>query len=155
MLEKINQITIGNQKPEYISIITASRCARIRIDDIEAIEQDGRKIHIITAEKDYAVYETMNNVAIYLEGRFFYRAMKGLIINFEHVKDISGFYVTFASGQCITMGRNNIGKTRQAYRRYLKRYPPYTSWEPYNVVAEKSCENSINNNEKTGVNPNS
>ncbi|MBR0399274.1 MAG: hypothetical protein IJH95_00440 [Mogibacterium sp.] len=28
------------------------------------------------------------------------------------------------------MGKNSIGRMRQAYKRYLLRYPPYTLWEP-------------------------
>ena len=39
--------------PEYISVISSSSCAKIRIDDIEIIEQDGRKLHVITAGRDY------------------------------------------------------------------------------------------------------
>ena len=35
--------------PEYISVISANNYAKIRIDDIEILEQDGRKIHVITA----------------------------------------------------------------------------------------------------------
>ena len=38
--------------PEYISVISSSNYAKIRIDDIEILEQDGRKIHVITAAKD-------------------------------------------------------------------------------------------------------
>ena len=116
--------------PEYISIISASQCARIKIDDIEIIEQEGRKIHIVTAERDYAVYESINTIIMSLGNRAFYRPMKGLIINLDHVKDITGYYVNFYSGQSVTMGRNSIGKTRQAYKRYLLRYPPYTMCEP-------------------------
>ena len=120
--------------PEYISIISASQCARIRIDDIEIIEQEGRKIHIVTAERDYAVYESINTIIMSLGNRAFYRPMKGLIINLDHVKDITGYYVNFYSGQSVTMGRNSIGKTRQAYKRYLLRYPPYTMCEPKHEI---------------------
>lgn len=137
MSNEINEIYNGRERPEFLSIITASKCAKIRIEDIEIIEQDGRKIHIVTADRDYSLYSTMNSIAIYLEGRSFYRAMKGLIVNFDHVKDINGFFVNFYSGQCVTMGRNNIGKAKMAFRQYLKQYPPFTSWEPFSRVAEK------------------
>ncbi|HHW94452.1 MAG TPA: LytTR family transcriptional regulator [Mogibacterium sp.] len=127
----------GRERPEYISIVTGSKCAKIKIEDIEIIEQEGRKIHIVTADKDYSLYATMNSIAVHLEGRSFYRAMKGLIVNFNHVKDIEGFYVNFFSGQCVTMGRNNIAKTKMAFKQYLKQYPPFTSWEAFARVAEK------------------
>lgn len=140
MSNKINEIYNGKDKAEFISIVNASKCAKIKIEDIEIIEQDGRKVHIVTGDKDYSLYTTMNSIAIHLEGRSFYRAMKGLIVNFDHVKDISGFFVNFYSGQCVTMGRNNIGKTKVAFRQYLKQYPPYTSWEPFSNVSDNDDE---------------
>ena len=49
--------------PEYISVISASNCAKIRIDDIEVIEQDGRKLHVVTSGKDYSFYGGLNTIA--------------------------------------------------------------------------------------------
>ena len=115
--------------PEYISVISSSQCGRIRIDDIEVIEQEGRKLHIITAEKDYSFYERLSELIPTLIGRAFYRPIKGLIINFDHVKDITGNTICFHSGQCVTMGKNSITRTRSAYKKYLLRYPPYSLWE--------------------------
>lgn len=122
--------------PQYISIISATQCARIRIADIECIEQEGRRLHIITAEKDYTMYESMSNIISSLAERAFFRPMKGLIINFDHVKDITGSYINFYSGQTVTMGKNSAGRTRQAFRKYLMKYPPYNKWEPENRVME-------------------
>ncbi len=122
----------GRYLPEYISVISSTQCARIRIDDIEILEQEGRKLHIITAARDYSFYENMNSVVMSLADRAFYRPMKGLIINFDHVMDIKGNEISFYSGQCVTMGKNSIGKTRKAFKRYLMKYPPYSLWEPAN-----------------------
>lgn len=116
--------------PEYISIISTNQCAKIKINDIECIEQEGRKLHIITPEKDYTLYENISVLIRSLADRAFFRPMKGLIINFDHVKDISGGYVNFYSGQSVTMGKNSASRTRTAYRNYLRRYPPYSLWEP-------------------------
>lgn len=118
---------------EFISVIGASQCARIRINDIEMIEQEGRRLHIITAEKDYAFYGTLNSIAVALADRAFYRIMKSMIINFDHVRDISGISINFNSGQSITLGRNALNKTRKAYKRYLMKYPPYSLWDPLQV----------------------
>lgn len=114
--------------PEYISVISSSQCGRIRIDDIEVIEQEGRKLHIITAEKDYSFYERLSELIPTLIGRAFYRPIKGLIINFDHVKDITGNSIAFRSGQSVTLGKNTITKTRTAYKKYLMSYPPYSLW---------------------------
>lgn len=130
----------GKSLPEYISIVSASRCAKIKIDDIEIIEQEGRKIHIVTAERDYAYYERMNSVALMLVGRSFYRVMKGLIINFDQVREVKGYYVSFYSGQIVTMGKNSMSKTKQAYKRYLLKYPPFTDWQPIPRVSEHKAD---------------
>lgn len=130
MTGRANKKSGRKDLPEYIPVISSKQCARIRIDDIEMIEQEGRRIHVVTAEKDYTFYEQMSNILKMLADRGFYRPMKGMVINLDHVKDISGFYVNFYSGQSISMGKNSIGRMRQAYRRYLLRYPPYTQYEP-------------------------
>ena len=115
--------------PEYISVISSNKCAKIKIEDIEVIEQEGRKVHVITAAKDYSFYGCLNTLANSLAERAFYRPIKGLIINFDHMKDISGSTITFNSGQCVSMGKNSISKTRSAFKKYLMNYPPYSLWE--------------------------
>ncbi|MBR0399275.1 MAG: LytTR family transcriptional regulator DNA-binding domain-containing protein [Mogibacterium sp.] len=86
---------VKNEVSEFISVISSNQCARIRIDDIELIEQEGRRVHVVTPEKDYTFYESMAAIVKLLANRGFYRPMKGMIINLDHVKDISGFYVNF------------------------------------------------------------
>jgi hypothetical protein len=115
--------------PEYISVISASQCARIKIDDIEVIEQEGRRLHIITADREYCFYENLRELVMTLSGRAFYTPVKGLIINFDHVREIKGNSICFYSGQCVTMGKNSITKARSAYKKYLMKYPPYSLWE--------------------------
>ncbi len=142
MANKAEKFSERRELPKYISVISSNQCARIRIDDIEMIEQEGRRVHVVTAEKDYTFYESMKVIARLLADRGFYRPMNGMIINLDHVKDITGFYVNFYSGQSISMGKNSIGRMRQAYKRYLLRYPPYSLWEPaerneYTAAAEK------------------
>ena len=133
--------------PEYISVISASNCAKIRIDEIEVIEQDGRKLHVVTSGKDYSFYGGMNTIAETLAERAFFRPIKKMIINLDHIRDISGFYVNFNSGQSIAMGRNALANTKKAYKRYLLRYPPYTLWEPVVMTDCSVAENSDVENE--------
>ena len=128
--------------PEYISAVSSSQVARIRINDIEVIEQEGRKIHVITAENEYCFYGSITDMVQILAGRAFYRPVRGLIINFDHVKDITGNSINFMSGQCVTMGKNSITKARSAYKGYLRRYPPYSLWEPQGPRATYSSSNT-------------
>lgn len=143
-MSNFNPIGGSNNLPEYISVISSSHCARIRIDDIEVIEQEGRRLHVITANKEYSFYENIKELIMTLSGRAFYRPVKGLIINFDHVREIEGNNIIFHSGQCVTMGKNSITKTRSAYKKYLLKYPPYSLWEgpqePSLQVAEGKAE---------------
>lgn len=135
--------------PEYISIISSSQCARIRINDIEMIEQEGRRLHIITAEKDYSFYGTMNSLALSLADRAFYRVLTGMVINFDHVRDITGISINFFSGQSVTLGRNALNKAKRAYKRYLLKYPPYSLWDPYRVSPLSVFEDSDDKRESS------
>lgn len=116
--------------PEYISVISSNKCAKIKIEDIEVIEQEGRKVHVITAAKDYSFYGCLNTLANSLAERAFYRPIKRLIINLDHISDISSYSINFTSGQSVALGKNALLSTKRAYKRYLLRYPPYTIWEP-------------------------
>ena len=126
--------------PEYISVISANKCAKIKIDDIEVIEQEGRKVHVITAAKDYSFYGGLNTIAGSLAERAFYRPIKRLIINMDHISDISNYSVNFSSGQSVALGKNALLSTKRAYKRYLLRYPPYTIWEPMELSGASVSE---------------
>ena len=120
--------------PEYISIISANSYAKIRIDDIEVLEQNGKKIRVVTASKSYIFYGTINAIAESLAERAFFRPLKRMIINLDHISEISGYSIIFGSGQKVTVGKNALLSTKRAYKRYLLRYPPYTIWEPMTVA---------------------
>ena len=142
--------------PEYISVISTNKCAKIKIDDIEVIEQDGRKVHVITAAKDYSFYGGINTIAGSLAERAFFRPIKRLIINLDHISDISNYSINFRSGQSVALGKNALLSTKKAYKRYLLRYPPYTIWEPMALSAgsvSEPCteEDSPDHGSDTGI----
>ena len=116
--------------PEYISVISSKKCAKIRIDEIEMLEQDGRKLHVMTPDRDYEFYGALNTIAEVLCERAFFRPMKTLIINLDQVSDIGGYNINFYSGRTIAVGKNALSNMKKAFKQYLLRYPPYTAWEP-------------------------
>ena len=126
--------------PEYISVISANKCAKIKIDAIEVIEQEGRKVHVITAAKDFSFYGGLNTIANSLAERAFYRPIKRLIINLDHISDISNYSINFTSGQSVALGKNALLSTKRAYKKYLLRYPPYTIWEPMELSGASVSE---------------
>lgn len=119
--------------PEFISVISGQKCAKIRIEDIEIIEQEGRKLHVITPAQDYVFYGALNTIAEALCERAFFRPMKSMIVNLDQISDISGYCINFNSGQTLTIGKNAMANIKRAFKQYLLRYPPYTIWEPVTV----------------------
>ena len=72
---------------------------------------------------------TLTNVKIERSGsgkQGIRNGLAGLIINFEHIKEIAGSDVILHSGNMVTMGKNSITRTRSAYKKYLLRFPPYS-----------------------------
>ena len=128
------------ERATMLSIITAKSCAKIYIEDIEYIEQVGRKLELVTADLKYGVYDNMGHLLPYFSNKGFYRPMKGLLINFEQVRNIEEDSVFFESGNLISMGRNNISKTRNAFRKYLQQYPSYFYSESKMQVADNNSE---------------
>ena len=128
------------ERATMLSIITAKSCARIYIEDIEYIEQVGRKLELATSDLKYSVYDNISTLLPYFTNKGFYRSMKGLLINFEQVRNIEEDSVFFESGNSLTMGRNNICKTRNAFRKYLQQYPSYFISESKLKVAEGNSE---------------
>ena len=89
----------------------------------------------LSAQTDSIPLGSLNSIAVSLADRAFYRILKSMIVNFDHVKDITGISINFNSGQSVTVGRNTIIKTRKAYKRYLMKYPPYSLWDPIQMCA--------------------
>ena len=144
--------------PEYISVISGRKCAKIKIDDIELVEQNSRKLHVITPGRDYEFYGTLNTIAEVLCERAFYRPMKTMIINLDQVSDISGYNINFYSGRTLTIGKNALADIKKAFKKYLLRYPPYTVWEPMTVAqsyvgdVEEYCDPDIDRDSENNSN---
>ncbi len=122
---------------KFISVISNKVCAQVAIAKIEFIEQEGRKIHIHTDSNDYLCYQSMEKVAVALGGRAFYRPMKSLILNFERVARLENQEIVFASGYVFPLGRNNFIKVRQAFKRYLMHYPPFSTLTGARVAEDR------------------
>ena len=123
--------------PSMISIVSAKYCARLSIDDIEYIEQIGRVLHIYTLEKDYSIYENIYKIEGMLVGRGFYKPLRSMIINFDHINNIDENIIVFESGRTVMIGKNALSRTRDIYRKFLQGYPNLIMFEESLKVAEK------------------
>ena len=123
----------------FLSVISNSSLAKIPVSSIEVIEQDGRKLCIMTAEREYECYDKIDNLACLLDNRNFYRPMKSLIINFARVLQISDGEITMESGTELLIGRNNYSSTKAAFKKYLLHYPMLEAEILHVNVAETSA----------------
>lgn len=130
-------MTNRKETQDVISIINSRLCAKIPVKQIEAVEQEASKLHIITSDHEYEVYESIETIAPILLENDFYRVMKKVIINFDLVREISNQMVKFYSGSSYRIGRNNYYELKRAFKEYLRRFPPYFCQEQANELEEQ------------------
>ena len=121
---------------DILYIFTGRMCSKIKTRDIEFIEKDMRKITINTFNNEYEVYEALEIVEKYLKGKNFYKPLKGIILNFDHIKNIDDDTVTFDSGRTIMFGRNTIIKTKNEFKNYVRDAITYDINQEELLVAE-------------------
>ena len=113
---------------ERISVINSKTCAQINVSDIEMIEQIGRRVHVITDNGESYYYGKIRNLDTALDDEF-YHALNGCIVNFRKVKKMEAQLIYLESGLVYEIGRNNFIKTKQAYKEYLHKFPPFLKEE--------------------------
>ncbi len=122
----------------FVTIISNNRVARVPVSGIETVEQEGRKLHIETAGESYECYSNIEMVVPILGGRSFYRPMKSLIINLDQIQEMNDGEIVMRSGTVLMIGRNSYSLCKQAFKRYLLRYPPFERCIRGSLVNENS-----------------
>ena len=105
---------------KYVPFVTKSICCRIKLSDILYIEQEGRRVNIVTEDCVNHIYGRTEDFVRYLDQRF-YPCLKGTYLNFDNVDSIRGQKVQFTGNTCYYLGRNNSIKTRPAFAMYIVR----------------------------------
>lgn len=113
---------------DYIPIITKKYSCKINTDDILYIEQQQRKLTLVTEQGSYSFYERMDNIIGFLDDRFF-RTMKHLTVNLEKILMAREQRIVFQNGETIYLGKENYIRTKQRYVAYLRRLTPAHSDE--------------------------
>lgn len=114
-----------------IVIVSGNTFARIKFEDIEMIEQIGRKVKLCTHTGEYLFYDKIDDVAAVLIGSTFYRAMKSVIVNFEKMVNLRDGILLFESGRKYAMGRNNYLLLKRNFKKYLMKYPPFSDCDTF------------------------
>lgn len=115
---------MSKDEKERISVINSKTCEQIKVKDIEMIEQVGRRVHVITDKGESYYYGKIRNLDTALDDDF-YHALNGCIVNFTKVTKMESQLIYLESGLVCEIGRNNFIKTKQAYKDYLHKFPPF------------------------------
>lgn len=104
---------------KYVPVISRKETAKVSVSDIIMIERDKRKLHIVTDQKEYQIYERIENVAPLLDEGF-YSCLKGFYINLSRVKSMADQQIIFDNGMIYSLGRDNFIRAKQRYALFLK-----------------------------------
>lgn len=120
----------------FIVVQNGREEAKVRVTDIIMIERIGRKLRIMTDERNFDYYERLENVIRLLDGRFF-PCLKGCYVNFERVERMAEQSIFFDNGLVYGLGRENFLRTRHEFKEYLQK------------MAEKMMKKACNSNENS------
>ena len=102
----------------FIPFVNRSETSKIYIDRIMLIEQELRKINIVTDEGQYSRYGKIAELSEYLDGRFL-RCHNSYIINMDKVVKMREQTIFFENGFSIMMGRDKFLFAKQSFANYM------------------------------------
>ena len=109
----------GSLMETYIPVITKASCRKIRLSEVLYIEQQQRRLAIVTEDRTFLCYEKIDNIEKFLDDRFFH-PLKKLFVNIEKIITVENQCITFENNVIIRIRRSSFIKTKQVYCTYLK-----------------------------------
>lgn len=100
-----------------ILIKTSTAVEKLPTNEVVSVQREGRKIRIVSDEKNYIYYQKMENVEKKLPDNF-YRCHGGCYINLDKVRLMEEQEVFFYNGYSIYLGRSNFIKAKQQFYKY-------------------------------------
>ena len=104
---------------ENIPVVNRWCCKILPVSDIVYIFSNYRKSEIHTRDEMIPVYYGRDEIESYLDGRFDH-CLKGLIVNFDMVRDMKDGTIRFMNGEEVGLGRGNFIKAKQKFAMYIK-----------------------------------
>ena len=102
---------------KHILVKTGAIVEKVPTEEVVAVQRDGRKLHIVSDNKDYVYYQKMDNVEPKLSDNF-YRCHGGCYINLDKVRLMEEQEIFFYNGYSIYLGRTNFIKAKQYFYKY-------------------------------------
>lgn len=103
---------------EYIPVCNRREVCKVYVKDILYLEQQLRKIRIVTREREHSQYGKVELFSEYL-GDSFFQCRKGLIINLDRVVAMREQTISFENDRILTLGRDNFTAAKQRFSRHL------------------------------------
>ena len=113
------RIKKGDAMSENIPIVNRWCCKILPVSDIVYIFSNYRKSEIHTRDEMIPVYYGRDEIESYLDGRFDH-CLKGLIVNFDMVRDMKDGTIRFMNGEEVGLGRGSFIKAKQKFAMYIK-----------------------------------
>ena len=104
---------------KFVPVITKQYSRKVNIKDIVYIQQQQRRLAIVTDDEILLCYERIENIIDNLDDRF-YRVMKKLMVNMDKVLMAKDQHLTFENGMSIYLGKENFVKAKQKFARHLR-----------------------------------
>ena len=66
---------------KFIPIVNRKECCKVWLDDVVYIENEGRRVKIVTDEKEFYLYAKVSDLSPYFDSdERFYPCMKGMVV---------------------------------------------------------------------------
>lgn len=104
---------------KFVPVITKQYSRKVNVKDIVYIQQQQRRLAIVTDDEIFLCYERMDNIMDNLDERFF-RVMKKLTVNMDKVLMAKEQHLIFENGMSIYLGKENYVKVKQKFARHLR-----------------------------------
>jgi len=99
---------------KYIPIVNREEACKVYIDDVLMLEQDLRKTFIHTEGEKFWRYGKIEELAGFLDSRFF-KCHKSYIINMDQVVKMKDQTIFFKNGETIMIGRDKFKAAKQNF----------------------------------------
>ena len=115
---------MGCRMEKFLPVVNRKDCCKVWLDDVVYIENEGRRLKIVTDEKEFYIYAKLSDLEKYFSGEpCFFSAMKRLVVHFDHVSSMKNQVICFSNGTEYPLGRVNYLKTKQTFVNYMHASP--------------------------------
>jgi len=121
--KKLSEILIydcskRNQK-NYMDVKLKNSVVRILFDETIYLESKGRRVRIITTDKEYETYGTLTQFNEILPSEQFISCHKSFVVNLNYVSQISRTYFTTACNKIIPISKARYPDSKKAFINFI------------------------------------